>query len=148
MELHTLAPHESRMCLLILGSKGQGHGASEIENSFRTITDYEYVIHLWSWNFIHLLLMGQGCDLLILGSKVIWDWNSQGCSIFIQRFWNSDFCIFDAPFTCTYLKLNSTYLESKPRLNSFFTLGNGYSLREINLSGVQFNLSGIQFESG
>ena len=35
--------------------------------SFRTITDY--VIHLWSWNFIHLLPMSQGCALLILGSK-------------------------------------------------------------------------------
>ena len=35
--------------------------------SFRTITDY--VIHLWSWNFIHLLPMTQGCALLILGSK-------------------------------------------------------------------------------
>ena len=49
--------------------------------SFRTITDY--VIHLWSWNFIHLLPMSQGCALLILGSKgqrsrswrmVIWKW--------------------------------------------------------------------------
>ena len=48
---------------------------------FRTITDS--VIHLWSWNFIHLLLMSQGCALLILGSKgqrsrswrmVIWKW--------------------------------------------------------------------------
>ena len=37
------------------------------ENGFRTITDY--VIHLWSWNFIHLLPMSQGCALLILGSK-------------------------------------------------------------------------------
>ena len=51
------------------------------ENGFRTITDY--VIHLWSWNFIHLLPMSQGCALLILGSKgqrsrswrmVIWKW--------------------------------------------------------------------------
>ena len=49
--------------------------------SFRTITDY--VIHLWSWNFIHLLTMSQGCALLILRSKgqrsrswhmVIWKW--------------------------------------------------------------------------
>ena len=47
--------------------------------SFRTITDS--VIHLWSWNFIHLLPMSQGCALLILGSKgqrswrmVIWKW--------------------------------------------------------------------------
>ena len=51
------------------------------ENGFRTITDY--VIHLWSWNFIHLLTMSQGCALLILRSKgqrsrswrmVIWKW--------------------------------------------------------------------------
>ena len=51
------------------------------ENGFRTITDS--VIHLWSWNFIHLLPMSQGCALLILGSKgqrsrswrmVIWKW--------------------------------------------------------------------------
>ena len=51
------------------------------ENGFRTITDY--VIHLWSWNFIHLLPMSQGCALLILRSKgqrsrswrmVIWKW--------------------------------------------------------------------------
>ena len=49
--------------------------------SFQTITDS--VIHLWSWNFIHLLPMSQGCALLILGSKsqrsrswrmVIWKW--------------------------------------------------------------------------
>ena len=38
-----------------------------LENGSRTITDY--VIHLWSWNFIHLLPMSQGCALLILGSK-------------------------------------------------------------------------------
>ena len=86
--------------------KGQGHGAwllvppqvkpewtiglhsvclsvslSVRHTSFRTITDS--VIHLWSWNFIHLLPMSQGCALLILGSKgqrsrswrmVIWKW--------------------------------------------------------------------------
>ena len=49
--------------------------------SFRMITDS--VINLWSWNFIHLLPMSQGCALLILGSKgqrsrswrmVIWKW--------------------------------------------------------------------------
>ena len=49
--------------------------------SFRTITDS--VINLWSWNFIHLLPMSQGCALFILGSKgqrsrswrmVIWKW--------------------------------------------------------------------------
>ena len=76
--------------LLILGSKGQRSRSwrmvispppvkpegtiglhsvcqSVRHTSFRTITDY--VIHLWSWNFIHLLPMSQGCALLILGSK-------------------------------------------------------------------------------
>ena len=51
------------------------------ENGFRTITDS--IINLWSWNFIHLLTMSQGCALLILRSKgqrsrswrmVIWKW--------------------------------------------------------------------------
>ena len=53
--------------LLILRSKGQGHGAWLFENGFWTITDS--VINLWSWNFIHLLTMSQGCALLILRSK-------------------------------------------------------------------------------
>ena len=44
MKLHTLAPHESRMCPIDFGVKGQGHGLSMFENGFRTITDY--VIHL------------------------------------------------------------------------------------------------------
>ena len=61
--------------------KGQGHGAWLFENGFRTITDS--VINQWSWNFIHLLTMSQGCALLILRSKgqrsrswcmVIWKW--------------------------------------------------------------------------
>ena len=81
MKLHTLAPHESRMCPIDFGVKGQGHGAWLFENGFRTITDS--VINLWSWNFIHLLTMSQGCALLILRSKgqrsrswgmVIWKW--------------------------------------------------------------------------
>ena len=64
--------------------KGQGHGAWLFENGFRTITDS--VINLWSWNFIHLLPMSQGCALLILGSKgqwsrswrmVIWKWSTE-----------------------------------------------------------------------
>ena len=54
------------------------------ENGFRTITDS--VINLWSWNFIHLLPMSQGCALLTLGSKgqrsrswrmVIWKWSTE-----------------------------------------------------------------------
>ena len=111
MKLHTLAPHESRMCPIDFGVKGQGHGAWLFENGFRTITDS--VINQWSWNFIHLLTMSQGCALLILRSKgqghgawlfengfrtitdsVInqWSWNfihlltmSQGCALLILR---------------------------------------------------------------
>ena len=81
MKLHTLTHHESRMRPIDFGVKGQGHGAWLFENGFRTITDS--VINLWSWNFIHLLTMSQGCALLILRSKgqrsrswrmVIWKW--------------------------------------------------------------------------
>ena len=70
MKLHTLTHHESRMCPIdfeVKRVKGQGHGAWLFENGFRTITDS--VINQWSWNFIHLLTMSQGCALLILRSK-------------------------------------------------------------------------------
>ena len=94
MKLHTLTPHEF---------VGVGGGPVLLqqyfqyaficcpymlpllfENGFRTITDS--VINLWSWNFIHLLTMSQGCALLILGSKgqrsrswrmVIWKWSTE-----------------------------------------------------------------------
>ena len=126
MKLHTLTPHESRMCPIDFGVKrstvkvmahgylkmvhrnngcrfefvGVGGGPVLLqqyfqyaficcpymlpllfENGFRTITDS--IINLWSWNFIHLLTMSQGCALLILRSKgqrsrswrmVIWKW--------------------------------------------------------------------------
>ena len=126
MKLHTLTPHESRMCPIDFWVKrstvkvmahgylkmvhrnngcrfefvGVGGGPVLLqqyfqyaficcpymlpllfENGFRTITDS--VINLWSWNFIHLLTMSQGCALLILRSKgqrsrswrmVIWKW--------------------------------------------------------------------------
>ena len=92
--------------------KSQGRGALMIKIGFPTITDP--VIHLWSWNFMHLLLMSQGCDLLIRGQKVkgqgsgalmiknsfwtitdpvihLWSWNfmhllpmSQGCALLIS----------------------------------------------------------------
>ena len=65
IKLHTLTPHESKMCPIYLRSKG--HWALVIENGFRMITDS--VIHLWSWNFIHMLPMSQGCTLLILRSR-------------------------------------------------------------------------------
>ena len=109
MKLHTLTHHESRMRPIDFEVKRSkvkvmAHGylvkpegtiglhsvcpsvclsvsLSVRHTSFRTITDS--VIHLWSWNFIHLLPMSQGCALLILGSKgqrsrswrmVIWKW--------------------------------------------------------------------------
>ena len=116
MKLHTLAPHESRMCPIDFGVKRSkvkvmAHGY--FENGFRTITDS--VINQWSWNFIHLLTMSQGCALLILRSKGqrsrswrmviengfrkitdsiinLWSWNfihlltmSQGCALLILR---------------------------------------------------------------
>ena len=72
MKLHTLTHHESRMMpYWFCGQKyvkGQAVMAHWLfENGFRTITDS--VINLWSWNFIHLLTMSQGCALLILRSK-------------------------------------------------------------------------------
>ena len=85
MKLHTLAPHESRMCPIDFGVKRSkvkvmAHGY--FENGFRTITDS--VINQWSWNFIHLLTMSQGCALYILRSKgqrsrswrmvIFWKW--------------------------------------------------------------------------
>ena len=82
MKLHTLAPHESRMCPIDFEVKGQGHVAWLFVNGFRTITDS--VINQWLWNFIHLLTMSQGCALLILRSKgqrsrswrmvIFWKW--------------------------------------------------------------------------
>ena len=48
MKLHTLAPHESRMCPIDFGVKGQGHGLSMFENGFRTITDYVFLVFCYS----------------------------------------------------------------------------------------------------
>ena len=84
MKLHTLTHHESRMCPIdfeVKRSKVKVMAHGYCENGFRTITDS--VINQWSWNFIHLLTMSQGCALLILRSKgqrsrswrmVIWKW--------------------------------------------------------------------------
>ena len=66
LKLHTCASHESRMCPIDF-RVGQGHWAFVIENGFQTITDS--VIHLWSWNFTHLLPMSKKCALSICGSK-------------------------------------------------------------------------------
>ena len=83
MKLHTLTHHESRMRPIDFEVKRSkvkvmAHGYLKM---VWTITDS--VINLWSWNFIHLLTMSQGCALLILRSKgqrsrswrmVIWKW--------------------------------------------------------------------------
>ena len=82
MKLHTLTHHESRMCPIDFEVKGQGHGAWLFENGFRTITDS--VINQWSWNFIHLLTMSQGCALLILRSKG----QGHGASLLVPHRWN------------------------------------------------------------
>ena len=101
-----MLPMSEGCTLLILGSKGQGHGALVIENAFWTISDS--VIHLW--NLIYMLPMSKGCALLFLGSKGqrsrwwgignwkwcsvihLWSWNfillllmnmSQGCALLI-----------------------------------------------------------------
>ena len=68
MKLHTHAPHESRMCPIDFRVKGQGHGALMIENSFWTITNP--VIHLWSWNFMHLLPWVKDVPYWFRGQKV------------------------------------------------------------------------------
>ena len=84
MKLHTLTHHESRMRPIdfeVKRSKVKVMAHGYFENGLRTITDS--VINQWSWNFIHLLTMSQGCALLILRSKgqrsrswrmVIWKW--------------------------------------------------------------------------
>ena len=87
MKLHTLTHHESRMRPIdfeVKRSKVKVMAHGYLKNGFRTITDS--VINLWSWNFIHLLPMSQGCALLILRSKgqrsrswrmVIWKWSTE-----------------------------------------------------------------------
>ena len=74
-----------RCTLLILRS--QGHGTWLIVIGFRTIT--ESVINLWSWNFIHLLPMSQGCTLLILNSKSqrSRSWRVINCEWFMDYNW-------------------------------------------------------------
>ena len=99
--------------------------------SFRTITDS--VIHLWSWNFIHLLPMSQGCALLILGSKgqghgawlfengfrtitdsVInqWSWNFQAfyCSYFFLLFPTFPTFLFWSYFFLLFLQILLLFL--------------------------------------
>ena len=49
MNLHTKTPHELRMCLWALGSKGQGHNALIAVNGLCCIIAFN--LHLSSWNF-------------------------------------------------------------------------------------------------
>ena len=111
MKLHTLTPHESRCTLLNLRSKGQGHGAWLFVNGFWTIT--ESVINLWSWNFIHLLPMSQGCTVLILWSRSR-SWRMVNCNWFLDYNWACNQPMIMKLHTvtphesrCTLLKLRS-----------------------------------------
>ena len=63
MKLHTR--HDSRMRPIEFGVK-RSEVKVMIVNGFWTVPDS--VINLWSWNFIHMLPMIQGCVLLILRS--------------------------------------------------------------------------------
>ena len=64
MKIHTHTPHESRMFpFWFWGQRSRSWG---IDDRRWTITDP--VIHLWSWNFIHLFPLSLECALLILGS--------------------------------------------------------------------------------
>ena len=65
--------------------KGQGHDAWLFVYGFRTITDS--LINSWSWKFIHLLPMSQGCALLILRSKSQRSWRMVICKWFPDYNW-------------------------------------------------------------
>ena len=123
LKVNTLAPHESRRCPFDFGVKG--HGALVIENGFWIITDS--VIHIRSWNFIHLLLRSQGCALLILGSKVLGSWGLKIVKNFpctFKEFFNFFLTKWPWPWSWTYfsktLTLVITYELWKTWL-SYFT---------------------------
>ena len=85
MKLHTLSPHESRMCPMDFGAKSQGHGALVIENGFQTITYSNSPMMLKLHTPVpyesRMCLMDFGVKGLgLLGIEI-----SQGCSMFIQR---------------------------------------------------------------
>ena len=67
MKLHTQTPHESRMCPIYFGVKGQGHNAFIIGNGLCRIISF--TLHISSCNFTHRLPMSWGCALFILRSK-------------------------------------------------------------------------------
>ena len=110
MKLHTLTPHESRMSPIDFEVQRSMSWGMVSCIFFRTIPDP--VIHLRSWNYLHMLPMSQCALLLILGSKGqshgelmmengfrtitdpvihLWSWNfmhllliSQGCALLIS----------------------------------------------------------------
>ena len=130
---------------MILGSKGQGHGVYMIENGL--LTKNVYVTHLW--NFIHVLLMSQGCALLILGSKVM---GYLGLKIVqdvpcpFKGFCNSTFCIFDAPFTCLYIKFISLHpFNTLDECHAWFHL---YGLRRSVSNGKRAKNPNRKYTNG
>ena len=80
MKLHALAPHESRMCPTTFGVKGQRSRSWGID-------DWKWFLdHNWPWNpwnFMHLLLISQGCALLISGYKG----QEHGATVIENGFW-------------------------------------------------------------
>ena len=66
-KLCTKTTHESWMCPIDFGVKGQSHNALITENGLCRIISFP--LHLSSWNFIHRLPMSGGCVLWVLGSK-------------------------------------------------------------------------------
>ena len=65
MKLHTLAPHESRICPIDFGVNRSK--VKVIWHWWLKITDS--VIHLWSWNFIHLLSLHESRICMDLNCK-------------------------------------------------------------------------------
>ena len=106
--------------------KGQGHEVLVIENGFRSIT--YHVIDLWSWNFIHLLLMSKTCAILIFipTPTKLWGvyWFHHGS---VRRYVCLSVCgkvawigwdIFD--FFSDTAERNSTKLDRKQDLNVLY----------------------------
>ena len=107
IKFHTLALYESTMCPINFKVKRSRSWGISDWKWFRTKPVYVIHLHVWSWNFIHLLLMSQGCALMILGSNVLGNWGLKIvkiCHAHSKGFCNSAFCIFDAPFTFCQFK--------------------------------------------
>ena len=99
MKLHTMTPHESRMCPIDFPSqkvKGQGHNALITENGLFRITAFPL---LWSsWNFIQRHPMNPGCAFfLILESKG----QRSRSQCYDHWKWFLSHCCF--PFTCAII---------------------------------------------